>query len=380
MPFTEEMYLAHHGILGQKWGVRRFQNKDGTRTNLGKAIESRTAVFVSGSSKTQTEGSPYYRKELPRGVQNELDSYMKKGNKILVGDAPGVDRQVQDYLNKKHYKNVEVFGPGKQVRYAANKKWKTNAIDDPDHEEGSKEWLEKKDIEMTKRASKGLAVILDEGARATRRNVARLNDEGKETIVYQLSKLGVDLDRPLSELENLVLLEEEGDKLHHSFEDYLAHHGILGQKWGVRRYQNADGTLTAAGRRRMRKLEKQDAKWAKKNYNKIYKPTYKKSRDELNEYLVNDLNRRIKMKNSDGTLSLTYANEYNKKLAEVMNKNVGEIRAPSGRVVQYIAKRGSVGVHMALVDNDRFDMSSVRRGVYGDGRIAYKKEKVARAD
>lgn len=30
----------------------------------------------------------------------------------------------------------------------------------------------------------------------------------------------------------------------------LAHHGIKGQKWGVRRYQNSDGTLTAAGKRR----------------------------------------------------------------------------------------------------------------------------------
>lgn len=33
-------------------------------------------------------------------------------------------------------------------------------------------------------------------------------------------------------------------------EDYLAHHGIKGQHWGVRRYQNADGTLTAAGKAR----------------------------------------------------------------------------------------------------------------------------------
>ena len=30
----------------------------------------------------------------------------------------------------------------------------------------------------------------------------------------------------------------------------LYHHGILGQKWGVRRYQNKDGTLTDAGKKR----------------------------------------------------------------------------------------------------------------------------------
>ena len=34
------------------------------------------------------------------------------------------------------------------------------------------------------------------------------------------------------------------------YELYLAHHGIKGQRWGVRRYQNPDGTLTEAGKKR----------------------------------------------------------------------------------------------------------------------------------
>ena len=36
----EENYLSHHGILGQRWGIRRYQNRDGSLTTLGKKLRS----------------------------------------------------------------------------------------------------------------------------------------------------------------------------------------------------------------------------------------------------------------------------------------------------------------------------------------------------
>ena len=58
-------------------------------------------------------------------------------------------------------------------------------------------------------------------------------------------------------LKNPHMLSGEDQQLnHHSpYTDFLMHYGIQGQKWGVRRFQNEDGTLTAEGKERYLKTD-----------------------------------------------------------------------------------------------------------------------------
>lgn len=149
---------------------------------------------------------------------------------------------------------------------------------------------------------------------------------------------------------------------------YLAHHGILGQKWGIRRYQNIDGTLTSKGKAR---LEKRDDDWAKKNSAKVTAKAQKKSAKELDQY-VTALLQMPGTFNKNGKLSAAAVTAYNQRMSELMTQKVSDLRTPSGKVVKFVAKRGEIGVMMALADAG-YDMDQLKKGVWSSGRVAYQK-------
>lgn len=109
-------------------------------------------------------------------------------------------------------------------------------------------------------------------------------------------------------------------------EKYLVHHGINGQKWGIRRFQNEDGSLTDAGRARYSKA-------AEKEYKKAYKELYNKNTyirrqveahnitaDEYNNGKIAEYNRTHDPKDKN------YMDEYNKQFDNDMAKNFTKLQ------------------------------------------------------
>ena len=79
-----DSYIAHHGIIGMKWGVRRYQNKDGTLTNAGK---TRYSTDGDAGSPVQNSGTGKKTDTSSKSVSEMSDEELRSRlNRINMED------------------------------------------------------------------------------------------------------------------------------------------------------------------------------------------------------------------------------------------------------------------------------------------------------
>lgn len=101
--------------------------------------------------------------------------------------------------------------------------------------------------------------------------------------------------------------------------DTIYHFGIKGMKWGIRRYQNKDGSLTAAGKTR---------------YSEDYKRAHSgKSVKEMSDSELRTVNNRLQMERQYAQMTKKTSN--GKKIVQAFISTAGTIAAVGGAYATY---------------------------------------------
>jgi hypothetical protein len=131
-----------------------------------------TKVFIGGSRQF---------KQLPTSVLSRLDNIVSKGLSVLLGDANGADKAVQQYFAKHHYQQVVIYCSSGTCRNNLGG-WPIQAIPADTKSRGF-DFYAAKDAAMAKDADYGL-MLWDGESNGTLNNVLNLLGDGKKTVVY----------------------------------------------------------------------------------------------------------------------------------------------------------------------------------------------------
>lgn len=109
------------------------------------------------------------------------------------------------------------------------------------------------------------------------------------------------------------MIQNYGNYIYAAPNDWLMHHGIKGQKWGIRRYQNPDGTLTAEGRERYgyseyNKQKVYDDISKKRDISYAMKP-YVNAMNELTDDIIDTSNKLTESRKKDLRVELNKSND-----------------------------------------------------------------------
>jgi hypothetical protein len=133
-----------------------------------------TTIFIGGSREVT---------RLPQDVQSRLDEIINKDHRVVLGDANGADKAVQEYLADQKFKNVTLFCSGDAPRNNVGR-WPIHPVT-ADSQTKDYEFFAAKDREMARRADFGL-MIWDGKSPGTLLNLVRLLQERKIAVLYNV--------------------------------------------------------------------------------------------------------------------------------------------------------------------------------------------------